>query len=191
MLSLPKAWVQPLVRELGSCKAHSTAKKKGGGSENWTRLPEYRHHGRHGYYTSLCMIWSPKASNDRYHASVCDRLFSPQNTPLVAPSGTRRHCLTPPRPVALIHQPWKNRLAVSSKVAADQLTPKDIVQSPVLPRAPPRGLILGHGALAFPGLRWAGPGRGTQQEVWFLSDKRVIKILVELCTGTRICYHHM
>ena len=44
--------------------------------------------------------------------------------------------------MTLTHQPWDTRLAVGSKVEADQLTPKDTAQTPVPPRAAPRGLIL-------------------------------------------------
>lgn len=61
---------------------------------------------------------------------VWDWLFGPQNTSLLAPSGTHRHCLTPLGPMTLVYKPWKTHLAVSSKVEADQLTPKDSSHDP-------------------------------------------------------------
>lgn len=59
-----------------------------------------------------------------------DWLFGPQNTSLLAPSGTHRHCLTPLRPMTLIYRPWKTNLPVSSKTEADQLSPKNISHGP-------------------------------------------------------------
>lgn len=57
---------------------------------------------------------------------VCDWLFGPHNTSLLAPSGIRGHCLTPRRPVSLHYMPWKTNVPLNAKTEADQPIPKDI-----------------------------------------------------------------
>lgn len=57
---------------------------------------------------------------------VRDWLSGPQNTSLLAPSGTHGHCLTPLSPLSLNYVPWKTKVPLSGKIEADQLIPKDV-----------------------------------------------------------------